>query len=376
MDAIALQTMLIGIVVAVSCSLLGVFLVLRRMSMMVDAISHTVLLGIVLAYMVVNDLSSPWLMVGAAAIGVLTVVLIELLVSTKRTSADAAAGAIFPFLFSLAIILISTRYRNTHLDAHAISGNLEFAAYDQITIFSVNLGSKTLFRSTLVLLLLITVILLFFKQLKLSSFDYALAQALGLMPMLLHYVLMSLVSLTAVTSFSAVGSILVVAMMIGPAATALLLAKSLKRALFISAGIAAFNAASGYLIAMYVFGGNVNIASTIASVTFLVFSLVWVLDPKKGLITKLVHRSNQRRELELLALAVHVATHQHTEVEEAELHIDRIRQELNWQQEKFKKRLGQGVGAGFFRLDRKLVHLTDKGEAFLNYKIGVFNQEA
>lgn len=375
MDAIALQTLLIAVVVGISCGLLGVFLILRKMSMMVDAISHTVLLGIVLAYMVVRDLTSPWLMVGTTIVGVLTVVLIELLVSTKRTTEDAATGAIFPFLFSLAVILITTRFRNTHLDSHAISGNLEFAAYEQLRVFGVEIGSKTLYTNLFVLLLLVLVLVALFKELKLSSFDKALAKTLGLMPGLLHYVLMTMVSLTAVTSFNAVGSILVIAMMIGPAATALLVTKNLKSALFMSAFFAAINAVSGYTIAMFIFKGHVNIASTIATVTFMVFSLVWIFEPRKGLITTVLRKLRQKREFEVLALVVHVAMHQNTVREHKELHVDIIREELNWNTEKYRKRLRQGIDAGLFSISNNLISLTAHGKEFLTFKLGELTQD-
>lgn len=369
MDSIALQTLLIAIVVGISCAILGVFLVLRKMSMMIDAISHTVLLGIVLAYMVTKDLSSPLLTLGATIIGVMTVFFIELLVKTKRTSEDAATGAVFPFLFSLAVIIITTKFRSTHLDSHAISGNLEFAAFEQLTLFGINVGSKTLFTNTLVLFFLVGILGLLYKELKLSTFDEALAKTLGFMPGVLHYLLMTLVSLTAVSSFEAVGSILVIAMMIGPAVTSLLMTKDLKTALFTSATIAVFNASFGYFISMVFLKGHVNIAATIATVTFLTFLVVWILEPKKGLITSVLRKQRQKKEFELLALMMHVATHQGTEEQTEELNIDQIIQELNWSQNQYDKRVREGKKLGYLRERKNIIELTSKGKEAYRFKI-------
>ncbi len=369
MDSIAFQTLLIAICVGVSCALLGSFLVLRKMSMMIDAISHTVLLGIVLAYMVVQDLTSPWLMIGSTIAGVMTVVLIELLVKSKRTSEDTATGTIFPFLFSLAIIIITTRFRNTHLDMHAISGNLEFAAYEPLVLFGVTLGSKTLYTNLLVLLLILLTLYALFKEFKLSSFDSALAKTLGLMPAVLQYVLMTMVSLTAVTSFNAVGSILVVAMMIGPGATSLLMTKDLKMTLWVSGLIASFNAILGYFIAMFVFSGQVNISATIASVTLITFLLVWTFEPNKGLVIRMIRKSKQKKEFEVLALLMHIVQHEKTLEEQQELGINTLPLELNWSPEHYHKVLERGIAEGYLKISNQLVSLTKQGKQYYIYKL-------
>lgn len=356
MDLIAIQTLLIAIVVGISCGLMGVFLILRRMSMMVDAISHTVLLGIVLSYMVTKDLSSPWLMVGATIMGVLTVVLIELLVSTKRTSADAATGTIFPFLFSIAVILITTRFSSTHLDSHAINGNLEFAAFEQLELFGRNVGSKTLFISTVILLLLIVIIVALYRNFKITIFDYDLAKTLGLAPLFIHYLMMSMTSLTAVSSFNAVGSILVVAMMIGPAASALLITKRLSTALLASGLIASFNAATGYFTAMYLFSGQVNIASTIATITFITFLLIWITEPNKGLLTSLRRRKIQERDILTIALFTHLKANASVNTS-----LEHLSQDLDWSEQKLKRQLNRSIKKGYIRQENKSFRLSNSG---------------
>ena len=116
-----LQIQLIAAVVAVACALPGVFLVLRRMAMMSDAISHSILLGIVLAFFITENLSSPLLIVAAAATGVLTVSLVELLNRTRLVHEDAAIGITFPALFSIGVILIARYADDVHLDTDAVN---------------------------------------------------------------------------------------------------------------------------------------------------------------------------------------------------------------------------------------------------------------
>ncbi len=242
-----IEIQLIAAVVAVACALPGVFLVLRRMAMMSDAISHTVLLGIVLSFFVVQTLDSPWLILGAAVMGVITVSLVELLSHTKLVKQDAAIGLVFPALFSVAVILISRFARGVHLDVDAVLlGELAFAPFDRLTFFSLDLP-RSLVVMGIILLINLIFISLFYKELKLTTFDAGLAAALGFSPTLLHYGLMGLVSITAVGAFDAVGSVLVVALMVTPAAAAYLLTNNLRRMLVLSALIGVISA-TGWLL--------------------------------------------------------------------------------------------------------------------------------
>lgn len=175
-----LGVLLIAIVTAISCSVVGVFLILRKMSMMTDAISHTVLLGIVLAFLIVPNLDSPLLIIGAVLMGLITVALTEALVNTKKIKEDAATGVVFPLLFSIAIIIISLFINNVHMDVDAVLlGKLELSAIEQLVVFGVNIGPKLLYISLLVLIINLVFIKLFYKELKIVSFDTALATVLG-----------------------------------------------------------------------------------------------------------------------------------------------------------------------------------------------------
>lgn len=277
------EIQLIAVFVAVGCSLVGAFLVLRSMAMIADAISHTVLLGIVLAFFIVYDLSSPLLIIGATLMGVITVWLTESIRRTNLVSNDSAIGLVFPFLFSLAVILI-TRYTGAiHLDVDAVLlGELAFAPFDRLILAGKDIGAKAIYTTGCILFINLTVIIIFFKEWKLATFDPLLASLLGFMPVFLHYVMMFLVSLTAVGSFQAVGSVLVVAFMTGPPLTAYLLTDNLRIMLILSAMIALVTALLGFFVAMWF---DVSIAGSMAVMTGIIFLLIILISPKRTKIS-------------------------------------------------------------------------------------------
>lgn len=275
-----IEIQIIAVIVAAACAIPGVFLVLRRMSMMSDSITHTILLGIVLAFFITHDLSSPFLIVGAALMGVATVWLTETLHRTRLLAEDAAIGIVFPLLFSVAIILITRYAGKVHLDTDSVLlGELAFAPFDRMVVYGIDIGAKGIYMSGVLLLINLTVVILFFKELQVAAFDPMLAAILGFAPGLIHYLLMTLVSVTAVGAFQAVGSILVVAFMIGPPVTAYLLTDNLKHMLIISGVIGAFNGIAGYQAAAF---ADVSIAGSMAVMTGIVFLVAFVFAPKSN----------------------------------------------------------------------------------------------
>jgi len=276
------EIQLIAVIVSAACALPGVFLVLRKMSMMSDSITHTILLGIVLAFFLTEDLSSPLLIAGAALMGVATVWLTETLMNTRLMSEDSAVGIVFPLLFSIAIILITRYAGSVHLDTDSVLlGELAFAPFDRLVVFGVDIGAKAIYTSGALLLINVILITMFYKELKIVTFDPMLASLLGFSPGLVHYGLMTLVSLTAVGAFEAVGSVLVVAFMIGPPLTAYMLTDDLKKMLLLSAGFGALSGILGYHAALL---PDVSIAGSMAVTTGLVFAVVFIFAPKRGLI--------------------------------------------------------------------------------------------
>ncbi len=264
----------IATVTGISCSLIGTFLVLRRLSMMVDAITHTVFLGIVLAFLVTKDLNSPWLIIGATAMGVGTVYAVEWMQRRRYIRPDAAIGIVFPFLFALAIVLVTLFGKHIHLDVDtAILGDLAFATFQRFTVDAYDLGPMLLWIAILVCLINAICIALFKKELILTTFDPVCAKVYQAMPMVVSYGLMTLTSLTTVASFQTVGAILVTGCMIGPPATAFMLARSVKTMLFISMVVSTIATTIGVALA---FLWDVSIGGMIATVIGCIYGLVWI----------------------------------------------------------------------------------------------------
>ena len=226
--------LLIAILVSCSCSILGVFLVLKKMSMLTDAITHTVLLGIVLCFFIVRRLDSPFLIMGASAFGILTVFLVEIISNNKNIKEDSAIGIVMAFLFSFAVLLISKYTANIHLDIDTVLlGEIAFAPFHLREIFGYKIANA-LIVSSIVLILNISFVGFFYKEIKISIFDKILANSLGLMPVLIHYLIMAMVSVTAITSFESVGATLMISFMIGPASTAYIISKKLTQMIIYS----------------------------------------------------------------------------------------------------------------------------------------------
>lgn len=330
-----IEIQIIAVIVAVACALPGVFLVLRKMSMMSDSITHTILLGIVLAFFVIHDLSSPLLIAGAALMGVVTVWLTEMLRRTHLLAEDAAIGVVFPLLFSIAIILITRYAGSVHLDTDSVLlGELAFAPFDRMIIWGVDIGAKAIYTTGILLLINLAAIVIFFKELKVATFDPMLAAVMGFSPALLHYGLMTLVSLTTVGAFQAVGSVLVVAFMIGPPVTAYLLTDNLKHMLILSGVIGAINGILGYHVAAIF---DVSIAGSIAVVIGIVFLTVFIFAPHRGLISSIFRRKYQKIEFAKATVLFHISNHEYSNEKSDETDIENIRVHLNWSSEFIKK---------------------------------------
>lgn len=358
MTTTQIEIQLIAVVVAAACALPGVFLVLRRTAMLSDAISHTVLLGIVLTYFWVRDLASPWLILGAAATGLLTVWLVEVLVRTRLVKEDAAIGLVFPVLFSVAVILISRYARGVHLDVDAVLlGELAFAPFDRMTVLGLDLP-RALWVMGSILLLNGLLIGVFFKELKLATFDAGLAAALGFAPALIHYGLMGLVSVTAVGAFDAVGSILVVALMITPAATAYLLTDDLRAMLLLSVGLGAASAISGYWLARALDG---NIAGAMATMTGVFFVAVLLLAPERGLVAVARRRVRQRWEFAQAMLTVHLLQHEGKPENRVESRVDHLVEHIRWQPTYAEQVIRYAERKGMVRRLEGRLHLTENG---------------
>jgi manganese/zinc/iron transport system permease protein len=290
--SLEMEVRLLAVVVSVACALPGTYLVLRKMALLSDAISHTVLLGIVLVFFWVRDLASPLLIVGAAAMGVLTVMAVEALERSGRVREDAAIALVFPAFFALAVLLISRHAGQVHLDTDAvILGEILFAPLRRLIWQGVDLGPLSLWVMGAILLLNVGFLSLLRKEMKVCTFDPALAAALGFPPVAVHYLFMSVVSVTAVGAFDAVGSILVVALMIAPPATARLLSNRLSGVITLSVGIGALVAVLGYEAAAAL---EASVAGSMAVVAGLLFGVVLIVAPERGILVRAVRQRRER----------------------------------------------------------------------------------
>lgn len=451
---------LLGSLVAISGALLGTFLFLRQMSLTTDAISHTILLGIVVMFLVMTgwlgmepDLSSPLLILGAAGAGLLTVVLTEAIQRTGLIKADAALGLAFPLLFAVSIILVSRYADNVHLDVDSVTvGEIGVAwanshsvcleACDSVTItpdsplaqvtrtcincatdnisprspsalFEETCGNCGTFtaaqaygqglttvqpvlvfipKATLTMGVITLVNLLFvglfYKELKLATFDGALARALGLRPGVLHYVLMALVSVTTVGAFDAVGAVLVVAFFVIPPATAYLLTDKLSRMVVIAALLGALGATTGYDLARGNFLGvfdmnrvlvwldgvigldgyttwDMSISASMVVMMFVFLVMAWVLAPQRGLIAGMIRRRSQTVHFTHQIVMRHIANHQGHENEAEELAVNTLHEHFRWSASRLRWTLARLRALNLVQIEDGLVRLTERGQGQL-----------
>jgi manganese/zinc/iron transport system permease protein len=448
---------IVGALVAISGALLGTFLLLRRMSLTTDAISHTILLGIIAAFLfmalvlgIEPDLASPLLIIGAALSGVATVVLTEAIQRSGLVKNDAALGLAFPLLFAIGVLLIARFTANIHLDTDSVLvGEIGVAWTNTNSYCYTNCNEVTItpddpraevartctncaaegisprspqavfaetcsncatysaaeawrlrltdappqlvyFPKAITTMLVITLVnalfvALFYKELKLGTFDSGLARSLGFRPGWLHYALMVLVSITAVGAFDAVGSVLVVAFFIIPAATAYLLTDRLWAMLLIAAGVGAVGAYTGYDFARGSLFGIIDMNALLAGLdrlidlggyttwdssisaamvitTFTLFLLAWVLSPRYGLIAGALRRHNQKRRFADQVLLAHLYNHQHEEGEEHELDVRTLHEHFRWSPSRMGWTLARLRAFDLVDVINGEARLTERGE--------------
>lgn len=294
-----------GMLTGTAASLLGAFLILRRNSMLADAISHSIVLGIILVWLITRQQSGPVQLVGAALAGIATVALTELVARTGKVKDDAAIGLVFPALFALGVLLLNLYARDIHLDQHTVLlGEIGFVWLKTMPLFGRDVPEALVWLG-LVTTLNATFVLLLFKELKLATFDPALAHALGFAPSALFAALLVLTSVTAVAAFEAVGVVLFVAFVIVPPAAAYLVTDRLERMILLGVAIALASSWLGYVAATAL---DVSIGGMMACVTGLFLVAAFLGGPRYGLVARLVAQRRQRLRDECLALAVHLLT--------------------------------------------------------------------
>jgi manganese/zinc/iron transport system permease protein len=268
------------VLVATACAVLGVFLYLRRMSLLADALAHVALPGIVAAFLLGGDLGGPAMLIGAAATGLFAAGAIETLSRRPNIRPDAAIGIVFTAMFAAGVILLSTRVTDAHIDAHCL-------------VFGDVLGvsDRALWLVSIVVPVVLVLVVLFYRWLAVTSFDRAFAVSLGIPVMAVHYGLMTAVTMTTVAAFEAVGAILVIALIIVPAATAHLLADRLHTMI----GVAVAHGILSSIVGMYVaIAINSSAAGAIVVTGGALYVVARLFAPGHGWLCRARRSSNER----------------------------------------------------------------------------------
>ncbi len=355
---IPLMIMLTGALVGSAASLVGVFLVLRRNSMLSDAISHSIVFGIVIVWLLTRQQSGPVQLIGAALAGVLTVFLTEALVGTRKVKDDAAIGLVFPVLFSIGVLLLNLYARDVHIDTHTVLlGEIGFVWLDTMTVGGYVIPQAVMWMSVVTGVNALFVGLLY-KELKLATFDPALARALGFAPAVLFYALLMLTSVTAVAAFDAVGAILFIAFVIVPPSAAYLLTDRLSLMLVIGIAISVASSVLGYYAAVAL---DVSIGGMMAVMTGAFLVLAFLFGPRHGVLAQAWTRLSQRYVNESRTLAVHLYNHEGGTEARHENVVGALRDHLWWDRRKARHVIQRSLRLGFIVQQGDELHLTARG---------------
>jgi manganese/zinc/iron transport system permease protein len=319
---------LIAALSGLTCSLAGTYLVIRKSAMIADAISHSILPGLVAAFFLARGPNLLAGLLGALASGLLTVWVVETLTKRYRLKQDAAIGLVFPFLFAIGVLWISADFSNVHLDTDSVLfGEITLAPFDLLKINNQSYGPQSIWLLAISLLTTTIFLNLFKKELQLATFDSLLAAVSGFNPSALHYGLMSIVAIATVASFAAVGAILSVALIITPPAIARLLANQINRVIPLAAAIGTATALSGTAIAVTF---DLTVSGTIATLLGILYLATVILAPKRGILAQTQIRRRDQLNLAIQALLIHLSRHAGTQAESTENTVAHLTQELGW----------------------------------------------
>lgn len=336
------RALLASILVGVICGTIGCYIILRRMAFIGDALSHAVLPGVVIGFMIAGK-GNITLFIGAVISGLLTALLIGFVNRNSRIKEDTAIGVIFIGFFALGVLLIS-RLRAVHLDL-------------QHFLFGDPLGVSTadLYMSAVIGVLVLLFILLFYKQLLLTSFDPTMAMAIGMPTGLIHYLLMGVLSMTIVASLQAVGIILVVAMLITPGATAYLITDRMNKMLILSAFFGALSAILGLYISYWL---NYSSGSAMVLVATAIFLGVLIFSPRRGILIREIWQ--RRAQNRILQDDILKAIFHDRELERFPDHAE-LAGELGIRKEKVSSEITKLVHSGFLEEKGEFYELTEEG---------------
>ncbi|HSW87298.1 MAG TPA: metal ABC transporter permease [Rhabdochlamydiaceae bacterium] len=293
--------MLVLLLVAISCAAVGSFLVLKRMTMLANALSHTILLGIVLAYILVFSFSSgvpgseptltiEILLIASLITGLATTLLTQFMTKVMKLQEDASIGLVFTTLFAIGIVLVTVFTRNVHMGTEAIMGNVDALHIHDLKLISI------------VAVVDFLVLGVFFKEFKITAFDSSLANSLGVSTNVFNYVLMVLVAATSIGAFRAVGVLLVLSFLVGPVLTARLLTDNLKKMILLAIGIGSGCSIVAVALSRHLLSVHQMPLSTsglVVVVLTLAYAAAVLFAPHKGVISRAFARQRLKKNCRL-----------------------------------------------------------------------------
>lgn len=351
---------LTGVLVGLCSATLGTFLVLRGTAMMTDAISHAIVLGIVLVWMATGQTTGPLQLLGAGLAGIATVTLAQGLARLRLVRIDAAIGLVFSAFFALGVLLINLNARNLHLDVDAVLlGEIGFVWLDTVAVAGLAVPRAVLVLSAVLVANLIFVLALW-KELKLTTFDPALAAALGFAPAVVNLGLVGLTSITAVAAFDAVGVVLFMAFVIVPPATAYLLVRRLWAIMALALVIAALSAPLGYALAVRL---DVSIGGMMALMTGAFFTLAFVAAPQNGVLARARQGRALRLDRDAATLVAHLCSHQDGTGANAGSSPAALRTDLHWSGARVRQATLRALDRGLVARAGNALIVQPKGQA-------------
>ncbi|KXK48617.1 MAG: Zinc transport system permease protein [Chlorobi bacterium OLB5] len=337
------RALIASVTIGISCGLIGTYIMLRRMSLIGDALAHAVLPGVVVSFMVAGK-SEAALFIGAVVSGILTVLLIGFVNRNSKIKEDTSIGIIFTGAFALGILLVS-QLKQVHID---------LSSYLFGDVLGVSTGDITL--SMIIMFVIILCIVLFYKQLLLTSFDPTMAMTIGISTTLVHYMLMTLLSMSIVAGLQSVGVILIIAMLITPPATAYLLSSNLKKILLLSAMFGTISAITGLYLSYHF---NFASGASIVLVAVVLFMLAFLFSPKEGVVTKLFRRRSASKFV-LIEDVIKLSYRFKDEPGKTEL-VDKIANELGISNSRVEGVIKTLLGKDLMRRTNGSYVLTDEG---------------
>lgn len=328
--------------------------------MLGDAISHAVLPGVVIAFVLSQSKGSFTMFIGAVIMGLLTTFLVQYL-SERGIEGNAAIGVVFTSLFAVGVVLVSTYGEHIDLDLDCVLyGEIAYSPFDTLILGGNFLGPKPVWINGGLLLSNVVILGLLYKRFKICAFDPGMAAAVGINVSAMHYLLMGMVSVTTVGAFDSVGAILVVAMFIVPGATAYLLTDRLSHMLVIAFVVGVLSAFGGYQMARWL---DCSIAGAMATVCGGYFLLAALVSPRHGVVTRAFARWNFGRRFVEEDLLLWAWRRKERMVKE-NFTIRELEGDRNWSFKKAAAIVGRLVRSGSLSIREETYRLTEKGLSY------------